>query len=447
MSLKDILDSYLYEFRIRYAGKYYGKYRAVVRDNQDPSGIGRIKVQVPALFGGATSAWCWPASPMGGNSPDAPHGAAFIPEIGDMVWVELEEGNTQKPPVWSGGPWSTESVPDHARAFPDEADNNPVKGHPLGVIPESSFDATETGKVRLIQMPSGSRIELDDTEGSERVQIFHASGAHLEILKDGTINLGATENLRLQASAGLLQVFAAMAWEQIVNGMVSMTVEGDWQQTVGGSYRCEVAGDYRVKASTITMEMEGDTQNTFAGSLTELVLGKEQRTVANQSSTMVGTDWFMQAAGGCSVVAQNSATNGGLPTDLGLDLTAMNSRSVVQSTDPTGLLTRAGVECNGGIPVPYISIDASGPNPGPGTSFIYLGSLLPVPPIDPIPKGLALSTLMQTVLALIDGHIHTCAAPGAPTTPPIPSAPITGAFTGAWTSGVAATLSLKAFVE
>jgi hypothetical protein len=430
MSLKDVLDTMHHEFRLRYAGRYYGKYRAIVRDNQDPAGLGRIKVQVPVLFGGATSSWCWPAMPFGGNNRDAPHGAVFIPDVGDMVWVELEEGNTQKPPIWTAGMWSTESVPDHARALPDEADNNSVKGHPGGVIPESTFNATETGKVRIIQMPSGSRLEFDDTEGTERVQLYHKSGAHLEIMQDGTVNLGAVENLRLQATAGILQTFAALAWEQIVNGPAFLTNEGDWQQTVNGSYLCEVKGDYTVKASTITMEMGGDTKNTFAGSLTELVLGKESRTVSNQASLMVGTDWFVQAAGGVGITAQNSATNGGIPTDLGIDFTAQNSRAVLQSTDATGLATKAILELNGTPGV--ANLDA--------TVTVHLGSL--VAAIEPIIKGLSYTSLMSTVLGLIDAHVHTCAAPGAPTTPPIP--PV---FASTYASGLAATLSVKSFTE
>lgn len=431
MSLKDMLDTYNQEFNLRYKGRYYGKYRAIVRDNQDPAGLGRIKVQVPVLFGGATSAWCWPAMPFGGNGGvDSQHGAVFLPDVGDMVWVELEEGNTQKPPIWTSGMWSKESMPDHARGLPDEADNNSVKGHPGGVIPESTFDAAETGKVRIIQMPSGSRLEFDETEGVERVQLYHKSGAHIEIMQDGTINIGGEQNIRLQATNGLMQAFAGLGWEQIVNGPMFLTNEGDWQQKVGGSYLCEVTGDYKVTASTISMEMGGDTKNTFAGSLTELVLGKEVRTISNQSSLMVGTDWFVQASGGVGVTAQNSATNGGIPTDLGIDFTAQNSRAIIQSTDPTGLATKAILELNG---TPGIAnLDA--------TVTVHLGAL--VAAIEPIIKGLSYTTLMSSVLALLDAHIHTCAAPGAPTTPPVP--PI---FSSTYAAGLAATLSIKSFTE
>ena len=48
--------------------KFFGKYRGVVVDNQDPEMIGRVLAQVPDVLGEATSSW---ARQSGSNSSRA----------------------------------------------------------------------------------------------------------------------------------------------------------------------------------------------------------------------------------------------------------------------------------------------------------------------------------------------------------------------------------------
>lgn len=432
MSLKDVIDSYYFEFRLRYAGRYYGKQRAIVRDNQDPSGLGRIKVQCPVLFGGATTSWCWPAATFGGNSADAPQGAVFIPEVGDMVWIELEDGNTQKPPLWSGGMWSRESVPDHARAFPDDADNNSVKGLPGGVIPESTFSATKIGAIRVLQLPSGSRLEFDETSGTERVQLYHKSGSHIEIMQDGTINIGAAQLVRIQ-SGSVMETHAAGGWQHTSTGDAWVDT-GGWSQSVDnggegdhGLYKVTGIGAHIITCDTSDFTTAGTVTNKIGGELVETVMGKETRTIANQASMMVGTDWFVQAAGGISLVAQNSVTNGGLPTDLGAELTAMNSRAIVQSTDPTGVATVAKLELNGTPGNATLSATLVNLLRAPQLWVGPTVSELGVPPTRPAVYADTLIALIGTILTAFDTHFHVSGAPGTPTTTPtVPQTPIIG---------------------
>ena len=44
--------------------KYYGKYRGFVADNEDPQGVGRIKVKVPSVLGSESSSFFTRASEM-----------------------------------------------------------------------------------------------------------------------------------------------------------------------------------------------------------------------------------------------------------------------------------------------------------------------------------------------------------------------------------------------
>lgn len=47
---------------------FYGKYRGIVTDIQDPLLTGRIRARVPDVMGEEESGWAMPCAPFGGNS-------------------------------------------------------------------------------------------------------------------------------------------------------------------------------------------------------------------------------------------------------------------------------------------------------------------------------------------------------------------------------------------
>lgn len=73
--------------------RYYGKYRAIVKETCDPEKRGRIRVDCPSVYGeGNISKWCLPCFTMG---------IFAIPPIGSTVWIEFEEGDKNNP-IWNG---------------------------------------------------------------------------------------------------------------------------------------------------------------------------------------------------------------------------------------------------------------------------------------------------------------------------------------------------------
>lgn len=74
------------------ADSFYGKYRGVVVDNNDPDQCGRVRVQCPKVLGDLTSNWALP------NLPPNTFG---VPAIGTTVWVEFECG-AKDYPIWTG---------------------------------------------------------------------------------------------------------------------------------------------------------------------------------------------------------------------------------------------------------------------------------------------------------------------------------------------------------
>ena len=48
--------------------RYFGKYRALVTNNQDPKKQLRVKCNIPSLLGGYESGWAMPCVPLLGNT-------------------------------------------------------------------------------------------------------------------------------------------------------------------------------------------------------------------------------------------------------------------------------------------------------------------------------------------------------------------------------------------
>ena len=74
------------------SNKYFGPYRGIVTDNNDPSGRMRIRVRVPDVLGELETPWA---------SPCVPPGVRSVPDIGTLVWIEFEAGDVSQP-VWMG---------------------------------------------------------------------------------------------------------------------------------------------------------------------------------------------------------------------------------------------------------------------------------------------------------------------------------------------------------
>jgi hypothetical protein len=86
--------------------RYFGKYRGLVQDNNDPEKLGRVQVLVPEVLGAEVKAWALPCTPYAGDGS----GQYTIPPKGAGVWVEFEAGDVSRP-IWTGCWWGESGVP------------------------------------------------------------------------------------------------------------------------------------------------------------------------------------------------------------------------------------------------------------------------------------------------------------------------------------------------
>jgi filamentous hemagglutinin family protein len=114
------------------------------------------------LLGDNETDWANPCFPYAGND----EGKVFIPDIDDMVWVEFEAGDINKP-IWVGGPLSRGDVPSEVQ------DGYPEK--------------------HVIKTDQGHKIVFDDSEDDPRLIIEHESGTKTVYFNQETAN-GTIQN-------------------------------------------------------------------------------------------------------------------------------------------------------------------------------------------------------------------------------------------------------------
>jgi uncharacterized protein involved in type VI secretion and phage assembly len=143
----------------------------IVTDNEDPEGLGRVKLRYPWRSTEDSSDWVRITSAMAGED----RGTFFLPEVGDEVLVAFEHGDIHYPYV-IGALWNSDDVP-----------------------PVEKADQTD---VRKIRSRSGHEVVFDDTDGAETVEI-RTAGGHEVILDDGenrvTIRDSAGQSIILDA--------------------------------------------------------------------------------------------------------------------------------------------------------------------------------------------------------------------------------------------------------
>jgi uncharacterized protein involved in type VI secretion and phage assembly len=160
--------------------------RAVVKDNMDLMGLGRVQVTLAGYPD--VEPWAAVASPFAGSD----YGLYAMPQIGDEVIVGFERGDALEPFV-VGGMWSAMSMP------------------PAG-IPQ-----TDPQYKRVLKTPNGHLFEFDDLEQSitlktttdqeitltpDEIKISVAEGAaSITISLAGEVTIKATTQISMSAPA------------------------------------------------------------------------------------------------------------------------------------------------------------------------------------------------------------------------------------------------------
>jgi len=171
----------------------------IVTNNQDPEGMGRVKVNFPWLSADDESYWARVAAPMAGNN----RGAWFLPEVNDEVLVAFEHGDVRAPYVL-GALWNGQDAP--PRNNSDGKNNERVirsrSGHEL------VFNDDSQGAHVQIKTNAGHLFVLDDTPGQENITVQDKTGNNTIVIDSAQNAITITAQMQLNLKAQTIEIDA-----------------------------------------------------------------------------------------------------------------------------------------------------------------------------------------------------------------------------------------------
>ena len=206
--------------------RFYGIYRALVVDNDDPDKRGRLKVKVPGVLGNeVVLGWALPCAPYGGA---ADHGFFFIPELDSEVWVEFESGSLDYP-VWVGSCWAKPG-----------GNSEPPK--PNGVDGKEESDVQSPPTRKIIKTLKGHTIQLEDADDGELVMLFEAKNGNLIVMNADGIKITESRNkTTITLNDSGLKIEAAKDIELKADGAIKITAAKDIELKADGDIKMDAA--------------------------------------------------------------------------------------------------------------------------------------------------------------------------------------------------------------
>ncbi|PAM91780.1 type IV secretion protein Rhs [Flavobacterium sp. IR1] len=196
---------------------------AKVKENHDPEGLGRVKVEFYGTSGTAVTEWIRMVQPYAGSGK----GFYFIPEIGEEVLVGFEGNNVQNPYVIG-----TQYNGNDKSPYADSGNNikaiHTRSGHIIKFTEEESIIIADKG---------GNEIKLDSVNGDISI-----TATNTILMNASNIVMNASESITTTAGVNLVESAGADK-TSIVGMMLNTSVGGDSILNVTGNFMENIEGN------------------------------------------------------------------------------------------------------------------------------------------------------------------------------------------------------------
>lgn len=232
----------------------------LVTDNNDPDGLGRVKVKYPWLSQEHASDWARVVIPGGGTQ----RGMQFLPEVNDEVLVGFEQGDINFPYVL-GGLWNGKNAP-----------------------PSKSGDVISGGKVneRVIRSRTGHVITLNDSDNAPSITIVDNTGKNKVFLdsKNNKLTVHLEGDMLFEAPQGDVSIKGKTINVEATNALkvkgqtvdtqadTSMNVKAGTDMKISGT-NTELSGSAGAKLKGATTDVTADTKLSLSGSAMTQISG------------------------------------------------------------------------------------------------------------------------------------------------------------------------------
>ncbi|QKX05228.1 hypothetical protein HN014_09955 [Aquimarina sp. TRL1] len=236
-----------------------------VTDNADPEGMSRVKVQFPFQeITGETTPWIRVLTPHAG----ADKGFHFIPEIGETVVCQFENNHSERPYV-AGSLYH-------------------------GVAKAENWQS-EQNNVKAIRTRSGHTIELNDTEGEEKINIYDNEGSIITFdTQAKSLYVQSAENMEFTAKN--IRLVAEENIDVQARGNINTASEGDTSILSEGATNLQATGDTTIN-SDANVTVEASSNAEFKGQQA-VVEGQSVAELKGQQTTVQGQMTALQGASG-----------------------------------------------------------------------------------------------------------------------------------------------------
>ncbi|HKJ69037.1 MAG TPA: phage baseplate assembly protein V [bacterium] len=178
-------------------GKIYGVVVGIVTDNQDPEGMGRVKVKYPWLSDEEESYWARVATLMAGKD----RGSFYLPEVDDEVLLAFDHGDVRFPYIL-GMLWNGQDTP----RYTNDDGNNDIRaitsrsGHEIILD-----DNDQKGKVE-IHTNAGHQVVLDDASGGEKVTVIDKTGSNSIEIDSNQNSIAVKSGMKLTIESQMIEI-------------------------------------------------------------------------------------------------------------------------------------------------------------------------------------------------------------------------------------------------
>jgi len=217
-------------------GRAQGAWLGIVTNLDDPEDMGRVKVKFPWLGDDIESFWV-PVISIGAG-PE--RGLLWMPEVNDTVVVMFEHHDIHRP-LLVGALWNNTDKP---------------------VYPTSECVGDGKFNKRALKSRSGHLIELDDTDGSEKIIIrdktekqellIDSAGNSFAIMADGDVSVDS-KNGKVTVNCGSDVTIEA-------KGNLTIKSTGNLTLDSKGNLDVKAAGNATVKGVNTTVEGSGKAE-------------------------------------------------------------------------------------------------------------------------------------------------------------------------------------------
>lgn len=223
--------------------RFFGLYRGIVIDNEDPELRGRVRIQVPAIGHrtagdvplGLYSLPCSDGLSVGASGKV--HGTFITPEVGDQVWVMFEKGLPTNP-VYLGG-WIHENPPENEfKGNPKIRGLRTESGHVIKLndddasITIAKGDGAGESEATMVAMTADSEVIISTKDGNQ-VYLNNAAGEITIIAKDGSLMSLSKDAAQLINSSGA--IISANKEDVTISAPKNITLTSGGKITLAGA--------------------------------------------------------------------------------------------------------------------------------------------------------------------------------------------------------------------